>query len=153
MEAPYTGHHYRCGLLPDFMALILDHLSEIHCFTDPISKMLFGNILCSVRTKTRVEYEQAFSYYRTGSMCVSGKFKKILKKKEDKLGNSFGNLSDQFTFTNILQTVGRNLYNSFVTTANITRTAFNLFKRFSRKKHKVSKKKKRRRPEIEENNS
>ena len=147
-DAPYVGHLIVSGFYLS-LALILVIFRKPLIY-GPMRK-LFGNAMFD-EDEDRVGYEEAFRTTDNLNQRIR-KFKKVIKKKEDKLGVSFGNLSEQFTFFNIMQTIGRNLYNSFVTTTNIARTTYSLFKRFSRRKQKVSKKKKGKRPEIEDNKS
>lgn len=142
----YTGHLIVAGFYL-FLLLVLILFKNQLIFT-PIRK-LFGNIMFN-EDDDHVEYEEAFKTTENLSIRVR-KYKKLLKKKEEKLGKTFGSLSTQFTFANIFQTVVRNAYNSFVTTSNIARTAYNIVKKFTgSKKKKLKRSKGKRGSEYEE---
>lgn len=143
----YTGHLIVAGFYL-FLLLILILFKNQLIFT-PIRK-LFGNIMFN-EDDDHVEYEEAFRTTESLGIRVR-KYKKQLKKKEEKLGKTFRSLSTQFTLANIFQTVVRNAYNSFITTSNIAKTAYSLIKRITaKKKQKVKKRKGDRSTEIEEN--
>lgn len=135
--ATYAGHLIVAGFYL-LMMLILILFKKQLIFT-PIRK-LFGNIMFN-EDDDHVEYEEAFKTTENLSIRVR-KYKKLLKKKEEKLGKTFGSLSKQFTLANIFQTVIRNAYNSFVTTSNIARTAYNIVKKFTSSKKKKLKRSK-----------
>ena len=99
-----------------------------------------------------LEYEEAFKTTENLNARIR-KIKKAIKKKEEKLSDKYENFSAQFTFTNVLQSLVKNAYTSFVTTSNIAKTVFNLVKRFSKgKKKRINRDKKYRPPELDEGN-
>ena len=127
----YTGHLIVAGF---YMLLILALIIfRKQLIFNPIRK-LFGNIMFN-EDDDHVEYEEAFKTSQSLVIRIR-KYKKLLKKKEEKIGKSFESLSSQFTLSNIFQTVVRNAYNSFVTTSNIARAAYNIVKKFTSSKKK-----------------
>lgn len=140
---PYAGHLIVAGFYL-FLALILIIFRNPLIF-GPIRK-LFGNVLFGDDEDAR-EYEEAFKTTEKLGNRID-KYKKLVKKKGDSLGEKFEVLSKELTISNIFQTILKSAYNSFLTTTNIARSAFMLLKKFSgSKKKKVSRK---RREELDE---
>lgn len=113
----------------------------------PIRKM-FGGILFG-ETEDSTEFTQAFKSTENLDNRIR-KFRKTIEKKEEKLRKKFSSLDDQFTFSNIITSIAKNAYASFVTTTNIAKAAYNLVKRFSSKKKRVKRRSKNRPPELDE---
>lgn len=78
------------------------------------------------------------------------KQKKVIDEKEKELRSKFETLGGQLTISNIIQTVAMNAYASFVTTSGIAKLAYNLMKRFTRRKKKTKRISKKNQRNIEE---
>ena len=146
-----TGHLYLGHLIVAGFYLLLALTLIIFrngLIFEPIRK-LFGKVMFGDEDD-HLEYKEAFKSAENLNTKIR-KIKKAIKKKEEKLGDKYENLSTQFTFTNIMQSMVKNVYTSFVTTSNIAKTVFNLVKRFSRAKNKrIRRDKKYQSPELEE---
>lgn len=81
-------------------------------------------------------------------------YRETIKEEEEHLKESFEKLGQSFTLANIIQSAGRSIYNSFVTTTNIARLTYNLVSRLKGKVSKKKKRKKKKEPPLldEENN-
>ena len=143
----YYGHLIVAGFYI-FLALLL-LLFRKQLIFNPIRSLL-GGILIGEESN---HIEDAVSFKTKEGLNINlKKYKKAIDKKEKKLRERFEKLGDQFTVSNIIQTVAMNAYNSFITTSNIAKAAYNLIKRITgKKKRKVKKKQRDGSPEIEEN--
>jgi hypothetical protein len=110
-------------------------------------RKLFGEVMFS-DDEDSAAFREAFSSDENLDIRIR-KFKRAIKKREEKLGKKYDDLSKNLTLTNIIQSVVRSAYNTFITTSNIAKTAMSLFKSITRSKKNRSKKKKRP-PELEE---
>jgi len=116
---------------------------------NPIRK-LFGEIMVGEETDNP---EDIISFRSKTKLTLNlKKHKKDIDEKEKDLKEKFGVLGNQLTISNILQTVAMNAYNSFVTTSNVVKAAYNLIKRLTGGKKKVNRRKKKSRQELDEGN-
>lgn len=100
----------------------------------PIRKMFVNNFSAK-------DGEEAIIFKSKESIDLQLKnYRETIKEEEAELKESFENLSQSLTLVNIIQSVGRSIYSSFVTTTNIARLTYHLV---SKIKGKVTKKKKR----------
>ena len=129
--ATYEGHLIVAGFYLFLMVILIVFKKQL--IFNPI-RTLFGNIMFN-EDDDHVEYEEAFKKAESLNVLIR-KYKKLLKKKEEKLGKTFESLSNRFTLSNIFQTIVRNAYSSFVTTSNIARAAYNIVKKFTGSKKK-----------------
>lgn len=135
VEYHYFGHLIVVGF---YLLLILILFIFRHQFIfNPVRK-LFGSILFDDED---VEInDSTFSNLKNLKLHIKSQ-KVFLKSQEDILKEQLDTLSKELTISNILQTVAVNAYNSFVTSANIAKMAYNLVRRItSRKKTKRSSK-------------
>ncbi|MEJ2595744.1 MAG: hypothetical protein P8100_11625 [bacterium] len=138
VDVPYAGHLIVAGFYL-LLAVILILFKESLVF-NPIRTML-GNIVLG-DDDDEDSHEKASRRPEVIRMRLHT-YKQLIKKKEERLGEMFDGLSQHLTFTNIVQTIVRNAYTSYVTTSNIVKTAYSLVKRItSRKTHKIKKRKK-----------
>lgn len=70
-------------------------------------------------------------------------YRETIKEEEDDLKEKFEKLGKAFTLPNVIQSAGKSIYKSFVTTSNMARFTYQLVKRikggFSKKKEKKRK--------------
>lgn len=115
---------------------------------NPLRK-LFGQVMFGDDVEAKV-YEEVFKSNNNLNQRIY-KLKKAIKKKGEKIGSHYEGLSQQFTFANVVQSIVKNAYSSFVTTSNIAQAVYSLVKRITKRKKKKSRdKRKHQRPEIEE---
>ena len=135
---PYAGHLIVAGFY--LLLLVLVVLFRKPLIYHPVRKSL-GNIVFGDGEVNAV-FEEAFN--NPGSLELQLRnHREMIKKKEVELGIHFEKLSKQLTLSNIFQTIVKNAYTSYVTTSNVVKTAYNLFKKITtRKKHKLKKKRK-----------
>ncbi len=137
-DVPYGGHLIVAGFYL-LLAVILILFKESMIY-NPIRTML-GNIVLG-DGEDEESYEKASRRPEVLRMRLHT-YKELIKKKEERLGEMFEGLSQHLTFTNIVQTIVKNVYTSYVTTSNIVKTAYSLMKRItSRRSHKPKKRKK-----------
>lgn len=92
-----------------------------------------------------------FRYHSKDAINLQLKnYRDILKEEGEELKVIFDNLGQIFTLPNILSSVGKSIYKSFVTTSNVAMAAFNLIGRFRSKPKKKTKKDKKEPPLLEE---
>lgn len=143
----YGGHLIVAGFY--LMLALIIILFRKQLIFGPIRK-LFGKVMFS-EEDDHIAYEDAFKSMGNLNLRIR-KYKKAIKKKEDKLGKKYESLSTQLTFANIVQSIVKNAYTSFVTTSNIAKAAFSIFKKLTKGKKKRVKRKKYQPPELEEEN-
>jgi hypothetical protein len=144
-QRPYAGHLIVAAFYL-FLALILIVFRKSLIF-NPMRKGL-GRVLFA-EDEDSMGYEEAFMSNEKLNVKIR-KYKKTLKKKEEKISETFQKLSEEFTIFNILQTIARNAYISFVTTSNIAKAGYSLIRKISRgRKKRKPQRKKGRRPELE----
>lgn len=67
-------------------------------------------------------------------------YREIIDEEQIDLKEKLDDLGDLFTLSNIIQSAGKSIYNSFITTSNIAKLTYNLVQRYrgsSKKKHKT----------------
>lgn len=129
----YFGHLIVVGF---YLLLMLTlYLFRRQFIFNPVRK-LFGTIFFD--DEDQEINEDTFSNLKNLKLQIKNQ-KAFLKSQEDLLKERFDTLSHELTISNIFQTLVVNAYNSFVTSANVAKVAYNLVKRFTiRKKTKRS---------------
>jgi Na+/melibiose symporter-like transporter len=141
---PYMGELIVAGFYLLLIILLIVFRKQVFYST---MRKLFGEVMFS-DDEDSAAFREAFSSDENLDIRIR-KFKRAIKKREEKLGKKYDDLSKNLTLTNIIQSVVRSAYNTFITTSNIAKTAMSLFKSITRSKKNRSKKKKRP-PELEE---
>ena len=145
VNSKYLGHLVISGFYLVIMLVVF--LFRKPLIFSPIRK-LFGEIFIGEES----ENPEDINSFKSQAKLTSDlkKYKKGINEKENLLKKNFSQLGNQLTIRNIIQTVAKNAYASFITTSNIAKMAFNLIKRFTSKKKKVKRKKSKSAPELEE---
>jgi hypothetical protein len=121
----YLGHLIVFGFY--MLLMLMLYLFRKQLIFNPVRK-LFGSIFFDEEDKDI--NETTFSNPKTLKLQIKSE-KAFLKSQEAILKEKLELLSNELTISNIFQSLAVNVYNSFVTSANVARVAYNLVKRFT----------------------
>lgn len=129
------------------LAILIILFKEVILF-GPIRK-LFGKIF----TAEDGYVENIHVYDSRESINLRLKtYREIISDEEESLKENLHGLGEVFTLTNIVQSAGRSIYNTFLTTSNIASAAYNLVRRLKGSSSKKKKKGKNKPPQLEDDN-
>lgn len=126
VQYTYLGHLIVFGF---YLLLILTLvIFRRQIIFNPVRKV-FGSIFFDDDDEEEIN-EDTFSNQKNLKLQIKNQ-KAFLKSQEDILKEKLDTLNKELTISNIFQTIAINAYNSFITSANIAKLAYNLVKRFT----------------------